>query len=774
MPAKTLFTNKYLRMKPEKITQMGFAQSVKSSVTPCTLKNLYAAMDAEVTNHVCADIEDALEKVKRGEMSREDFESYKREKKKELMVLTPHATYSDGQRSNKNALPSGLSMYDVDHIPDPRGYFQTLVKDRCGELGIVMAHVTPSTEGLRLIFEVPEGMTLAEAQKWMSEQLGDASYDGSVKDYARCSFIVPRAYLLYIDEEELCKQREMKPDTPNGYEVERESQNATVPESGDQIAPASDRNLRIFDLCLAEAGLKLEEIDQMGVYNWHNTLVAILSVGICRLMSQDELKAVIAVKMPNYSKEQDCQRLVSDFYKDYTKMNAPMSQRLRAIYAESVTGQKDKPLTTEDMLGDEPPKMPRRLPKSVKLMISKEPDIYKPASAMGLFPALGSHLYQVQFPYADHTMHEATFMQNCMAPMSSGKSCVNRVCEPIMADIKARDDENRRREDEWKEECRSMGANKQKPKRPDNLIIQMMSSDLTNAALVQKLQDAQGHFLYVQVDEVELFEQLKVNGKSGQIGKIFRLAYDCGYYGQERVGIQSVTGRPQMRMNYNASTTIQRGQQFFRPMLADGTLSRLTFSTIVTYRGMEMPVHGIYDEKHAEAIKPYIDRLNAAKGVIDLPQAQRLIQRMDKEAKDTAWLCDDEVYEKLGYRAVVSAWLRAMVLYIAEGKWSKDIENFAMWTMKYDMWCKMHFFGEQMHQQMAGEVVRTRGPKNMLDMLQDTFTFEDAQTQRLRERKKNTSPTQMLCMWELRGYITRDENGIYHKTPTYLKRKQVA
>ena len=774
MPAKTLFTNKDLRMKPEKITQMGFAQSVKSSVTPCTLKNLYAAMDAEVTNHVCADIEDALEKVKRGEMSREDFESYKREKKKELMVLTPHATYSDGQRSNKSAQPSGLSMYDVDHIPDPRGYFQTLVKDRCGELGIVMAHVTPSTEGLRLIFEVPEGMTLAEAQKWMSEQLGDTSYDGSVKDYARCSFIVPRAYLLYIDEEELCKQREMKPDTQNGYEVERESQNATVPESGDQIAPASDRNLRIFDLCLAEAGLKLEEIDQLGVYNWHNTLVAILSVGICRLMSQDELKAVIAVKMPNYSKEQDCQRLVSDFYKDYTKMNAPMSQRLRAIYAESVTGQKDKPLTTEDVLGDEPPKMPRRLPKSVKLMISKEPDIYKPASAMGLFPALGSHLYQVQFPYADHTMHEATFMQNCMAPMSSGKSCVNRVCEPIMADIKARDDENRRREDEWKEECRSMGANKQKPKRPDNLIIQMMSSDLTNAALVQKLQDAQGHFLYVQVDEVELFEQLKVNGKSGQIGKIFRLAYDCGYYGQERVGIQSVTGRPQMRMNYNASTTIQRGQQFFRPMLADGTLSRLTFSTIVTYRGMEMPVHGIYDEKHAEAIKPYIDRLNAAKGVIDLPQAQRLIQRMDKEAKDTAWLCDDEVYEKLGYRAVVSAWLRAMVLYIAEGKWSKDIENFAMWTMKYDMWCKMHFFGEQMHQQMAGEVVRTRGPKNMLDMLQDTFTFEDAQTQRLRERKKNTSPTQMLCMWELRGYITRDENGIYHKTPTYLKRKQVA
>ena len=747
-----------------KKTMMGFAPSVKSSVTPCTIENLYAAMDAEVTNRVCAEIEDALERVKRGEMSREDFETFKRDKKKELMVLTPHATFSDGVRQNKTAVPSGLSMYDVDHIADPRGYFNTLVSDRCRELGIVMAHVTPSTEGLRLIFEVPAGMTLAEAQKWMSEQLGDTSYDGSVKDYARCSFIVPRAYLLYIDEEELCKER-----TTQKAEITQKEPSLLC-----KNVEASDRNLRIFDLCLAEAGLKLEEIDQMGVYNWHNTLVSILSVGICRLMTQDELKAVLSVKMPNYTKEQDCQRLISDFYKDYTKMNAPMSQRLRAIYAESVTGQKDKPITTEDVLGEQPPQMPRRLPKSVKLMLSKEPDVYKPACAMGLFPALGAHLFDVHFPYADHTMHEATFMTNCVAPMSSGKSCVNRVCEPIMADIKARDDENRRREDEWKEECRSLGANKQKPKRPDDLIIQIMSSDLTNAALVQKLQDAKGHFLYVQVDEVELFEQLKVNGRSGQIGKIFRLAYDNSTYGQERVGIQSVSGCPRMRLNFNASTTIQRGQQFFRPMLADGTLSRLTFSTIITYRGMAMPVHGIYDEQFQKQLKPYIDRLNAAKGVIDLPQAQRLILRLDKEAKDMAWLCDDEVYEKLGYRAVVSAWLRAMVLYIAEGKWSKEIENFAMWSMNYDMWCKMHFFGEQMHQQMAGEVVRSRGPKNMLDQLADSFTREDAQAIRIRERKKDSNPTQQLCMWEQRGYITCDADGVYHKTPAYLKRKQAA
>ena len=748
-------------------TMMGFSPSVKSSVTPCTIENLYAAMDNEMTAKICADIEDALERVKRGEMSREDFETYKRDKKQQLMVLTPHATFTDGVRQNKSAVPSGLSMYDIDHIPDPRGYFNNLVKERCAELGIVMAHVTPSTEGLRLIFEMPEGMTLAEAQKWMSEQLGDSSYDGSVKDYARCSFLVPRAYLLYIDEEELCKQREVE-------KVKKTAESTPQPSTiSPQPSTATDRNLRIFDLCLQEAGLKLEEIDQVGVYNWHNTLVSILSVGICRLMTQEELKAVLSVKMPNYAKEQDCQRLVSDFYKDYTKMNAPMSQRLRSIYAESVTGQKDKTMTTEEVLGDEPPQMPRRLPKSVKTMISKEPDIYKPASAMGLFPALATHLFQVQFPYADHTLREATFMQNCMAPMSSGKSCVNRVCAPIMADIKARDEENMRREEEWKEECRSMGANKQKPKRPENLIVQILPTDMTNAAFVQKLQDAQGHPIYYQVDELELFDQLSINGKKN-VSKVFRLAYDCAPYGQARVGIQSVSACPLLRLNYHASTTIQRGQNYLHSMIADGTLSRLSFSTIITYRGMAMPIHGIYDEKHAEDIKPYIDRLNAAQGVIDLPQAQRLIQRMDREAKDTAWLCDDEAYEMLAYRAVVSAWMRAMVLYVAEGKWSKEIENFAMWTLKYDMWCKMHFFGEQIHQQMAGEVVRTRGPKNMLDMLADAFTREDAQAIRIRERKKDSNPTQQLCMWEQRGYITCDADGVYHKTPAYLKRKQVA
>lgn len=745
-------------------TAMGIALNVKSSVNPCTIEALYAAMDAPQTAQICAEIEDALEQVRRGEMSREDFETLKRDKKKQLPVLTPHATFTDGVRQNKTAVPSGLSMYDIDHIPNPVGYFNTMVKDRCAELGVVMAHVTPSGEGLRFLFIMPEGMTLAEAQKWMSEQLGDADYDGSVKDYARCSFLVPRAYLLYIDEEELCKEREVK------VVEERKPQPSVI---SPLTLKASDRNLRIFDLCLAEAGLKLEEIDNVGIYNWHNTLVAILSIGICRLMTEQELKAVLAVRMPNYSQEQDCQRLLSDFYNSYTKMNAPMNQRLRSIYAESVTERKDKSAKSEEILGEEPPQLPRRLPKSIKLLTSKEPDLYKPAAIMGAFPALGAHLVDVHFLYKDNTQHEATFMSCCIAPMSSGKSCINRVCDPIMADIKAKDEENYRRENEWKDECRSLGANKQKPKRPEGLIIQIMPSDMTNAALVQRLMDAQGHFLYTHVDEVELFDQLKVNGKAGQIGKIFRYAFDNQEYGQGRVGLQSVSGSPVVRWNWNAATTIQRGQQFFRPMLADGTLSRLTLSTIVTQRGMAMPIHGIYDDKFKKELKPYIDRLNAASGLIDLPQAKRLINTIEKEAQDMAWLYDDEVFERLSYRSIVSAWLRAMVLYLAEGKWSKEIENLAMWSFKYDMWCKMHFFGQQIGSQMEGEVVRTRGPQNMLDMLADAFTQEDARQVRISQNKK-PHPIQMLCMWQKRGYITQDADGVYHKTSAYLSKAQAA
>ena len=744
----------------------GYSVNNFSKVQPCTSSLLNEALDSAATKNVCDQIAQTLQKVKQGEMTRAEFDDYKKAMKKRLPVLTPHAIFKNGERNKENAIPSGLSMYDIDHIENPRGYYQSMVADRITELGIVMAYVTPSTEGLRLIFEMPAGMTLAEAQKWMSEQLGDENYDGSVKDYARCSYLVPRAYLLYLDEEELLKDREVKI-----QEKATEKVLAPVVTTSETITPAQQaRNIRMFDLCMKEAGLKPESIDVVGVYNWHNSLVAILSVGICRLMSQPELMQVLSVRMPNYSKESDCQRLVADFYEQYTKTNAPMTLALRRIYAEGMKDQSETKTMVKQTSDSEPPAMPEKLPKLIKLLTSKEPDNLWPAIAMGVFPPLGAHLYDTHFLYADNTYHEATFMQHTMAKTATGKACIGRVVECIMKDIEERDTINRAREQEYKDESARRGANKEKPERPKDLAVQELMSDITPAALVQKLGDANGHFIYSILNEVELFDQLDPSIKKQRLRNIIQLAFDCDWYGQERVGEKSVTGRYRMRWNWNSSSTIERGKEFYKPMLSDGSFNRISFSTIIPKNDGEIPKHGFYDEKFMAKLKPYIDRLNAAQGNYDLKKAQDLIKRIHAEAVDTAKLCDDESYEDTSHRAVVIAWLRAMVLYVAEGRWSKEIEDFAIWSFRYDMWCKMEFFGEELRKQMSREVVGSnRGPRNMLDMLPTEFSKVDAESVRMMQGKKDHDPYKMLWTWESRGYIEQDPlTGVYRKTNEYL------
>ena len=738
----------------------GYSTNNFSKVQTCTSTLLNEALDSATTKNVCDRIAQALQKVKQGEMTRTEFEDYKKAQKKLLPVLTPHAIFKNGERKNAEAIPSGLSMYDIDHIENPRGYYHSMIEDRISELGIVMAHETPSTEGLRLIFEMPAGMTLAEAQKWMSEQLGDENYDGSVKDYARCSYLVPRAYLLYLDEEELLKDREVKVVEPKKEAVQASVAMPSAPFIPEQHA----RNLRIFDLCLKEAGLKPESIDVVGVYNWHNSLVAVLSVGICRLMTQSELMQVLKDRMPNYSQESDCQRLVADFYEQYTKTNAPMTLALRRIYAESMAEVKPK-TPVKDVMGSLPPQLPEKLPKLIRLLVSKEPENLWPSIALGVFPPLGAHLYDVHFLYADNTYREATFMHHTMAKTSTGKACIPRVCECIMKDIAERDAVNRQREQEYKDEIAKKGANKQSPDRPDDLIVQELMSDITTAALAQKGKDANGHFIYS-----ELFNQLDPSRDKMRLRNIIQTAFDCDWFGQERVGEKSVTARFRMHWNWNASSTINRAQKFYEPMLVDGSFNRLSFSTIIPTNDGKIPKHGFYDAKFMAKLKPYIDRLNAAKGNYDLKKAQQLIERLNDEAVDTARLCDDEAYEDTSHRAVVVAWLRAMVLYVAEGRWSKEIEDFALWAFRYDMWCKMEFFGEEMRKQLAGEVVgSSRGPRNMLDMLPTEFSNVDAESVRLKQGKKDHDPYKMLWTWESRGYIQQDPlTGVYRKTELYL------
>jgi len=748
------------------MSKLGFSTNNFSKVVPCTVELLNSAIDSAEVMNVCAQIARKLEAVKAGQATRTEFDDYKTAMKKHLPVLTPHAIFKNGERKNAEAIPSGLSMYDIDHIENPRGYYQAMIADRVSELGINMAHITPSTEGLRLIFEMPAGMTLAQAQKWMSEQLGDSNYDGSVKDYARCSYLVPRSYILYMDEEELLKEREVKITTQ-----EPEPQIVTPSPTIAQNSPEHQRNLRIFDLATTEAGLTPDAIDVVGIHNWHTSLVAILSVGICRLMSQQAMMDVLATRMPNYSKEADCQRLVADFYDKYTKVNAPMPMSLRHLYKQSMAEQPAAKKAASQLLGNVPPAMPEKLPKLIKLLCSKEPEHLHPAIALSAFPALGSHLYDVHFLYADNTYHEATFMNHTMAKTSSGKSCVSRVCDCIMKDILERDEINRQREQDYKDECAKKGTNQQAPDRPDDLIVQTLLTDITPAALAQKGKDAEGHFIYSQLDEIELFDQLDASKQKRRLRNIIQCAFDNAWYGQERVGEKSVTARFRLHYNFNSSSTIVRAQEFYAPFLADGSFNRMSVATIMPIDNESIPKHGFYDAKFMAKLKVFIDRLVAAQGNYDLKKAQDLIQRIHQEAIDTYRLSGDEAYFDTSHRAVVLAWLRAMVLYIAEGKWSKDIEAFAMWSFKYDMWVKMTYFGDEIRKQMAGEKVSShRGPGNRLQYLPDAFTFDDAQKLLERLGSENTNPKKMLWTGENRKFIEQDPlTGIYHKTAHYFE-----
>ena len=756
------------------MSRIGISKNNYSKVQPCTVEMLNAAFDSANVKNVCDNIAQKLEAVKKGEATRAEFDDYKTAMKKQLPVLTPHAIFKNGERKNAEAIPSGLSMYDIDHIENPRGYYHSMIADRISELGINMAHVTPSTEGLRLIFEMPKGMTLAEAQKWMSEQLNDANYDGSVKDYARCSYLVPRAYILYMDEEELLKDREVempveaKPVPQNEVVVS----NVMAPSSTLALdSPKLQLNLRIFDRALVKAGLKPETIDVVGVHNWHTSLVAILSVGICRLIPQQELMDVLSVRMPNYAKELDCQRLVADFYENYTKLNAPMPLALRELYKECVEVQEEPKVMITQLMGSEPPVMPEKLPKLIKLLTSKEPENLWPAVSMSVFPALGAHLYDVHFLYYDNDYREATFMNHTMAKTASGKACVGRVCDCIMEDILERDKINRQREQDYKDECAKKGSNQDAPERPEGLIVQTLMTDITPAALAQKGKDAEGHFIYSQLNEVELFDQLDATKKKMRLRNIFQTAFDCDWYGQERVGEKSVTARFRLHYNWNASSTIKRAQDFYDEMLADGSFNRISFATIIPTDDDMIPKHGFYDAKFKARLKPFIDRLIAARGNDDLKKAQDLILRIQREASDTKNLTGDQAYFDTSHRAVIMAWLRAMVLYIAEGKWSKEIEEFAMWSFRYDMWVKMTFFGDRLRNDLAREKVTShRGPGNRLQYLPDSFTHEDAQNLLEKLGCDNTNPYKLLWTGEKRNFIEQDPNtGVYHKTAHYYE-----
>ena len=569
---------------------------------------------------------------------------------------------------------------------------------------------------------------------------------------------------------------------------------------------ASEKNLIAFDLFQDSAGLKGMNIDTVG--SRHSSLLAIMSAGASRVMSEEELMKVVAKRMPSYYQENDCHQLIHDFYAKYGDSSKPFSRdviRVNALAEQAakslLAGDCKSPgrLTGDFLSGQNgysslagnckspgrlagsnlkvqsstasyppPPPMPGKLPKLVELLISKTPEIYQPAVAHAIFPPLATHLWNTRFRYIDNVEHEATLMTCLLAGTGAGKSCVQMPISMIMEDIRKRDQENLKREKEWKEEMMRKGANKDKRKRPDNLIIQEIDADMTNPAFVMRTAEAKGHFLYTSLNEIDQFDALK--GIGNQHFRIMCLAFDPGnQYGQTRVGTQSVTERVTVRFNWNASTTIQKGQRYFSKVLTDGPLSRINFCTIPEREiGDKIPVYGTYDDQFRKELKPYIENLCMATGLIDCPEAYHLAEILSEENADFSQVTQNRIYENFTFRANVIAYLKACVLYVANGcRWEPEIEDFIRWSERYDLWCKMRFFEEDIQKaNNVGEHSNKRGPSNLLQSLPDTFTEQQVVEARAALGLSEEGTAHLLSTWVYRKYVKRGSenchNNSYH------------
>ena len=724
------------------------------------------------------------------------------ELKKQLPFRCAHYyQFRDNRRSQKNAVPESFLFQTTIDVDDKKYVDKAIEKARelnCSDTiwnGALLHLEYSARKKLHIDIRMPVGMTIEETQRAYCEALG-VPYDESCITPERMLFITDKESEIYrsphwyevLPQEELKKRRQAYLDrglTIDGRGVAVSSGSAILPAQPcdsnavhaahlspagtpqEAVAVATGKNLAAFDLFRNAAGLKDVDINTPG--SRHSSLLAIMSAGASRVMPEEELKAVVAQKMPAFSQERDCQQLIHDFYAKYGDSSKSMSQAVIRINAQAEkSSQKDavsfKTMSSEDNTDfnteDEkiaPPPMPEHLPKLVELLLSKTPDIYKPAVAHAIFPPLATHLCKTTFKYIDNVEHEATLMCCLLAGTGAGKNCVQMPINMIMEDIRKRDRENLNREKEWKDEVTRKGANKDKRKRPENLIIQEIDADMTNPAFVMRTAEAQEHFLYTTLNEIDQFDALK--GQGNQQFKIMCLAFDPGNsYGQTRVGTSSITERITIRFNWNASTTVQLGQRYFSKVLTDGPISRINFCTIPEREiGADMPVYGEYDDAFREALKPYIENLCKASGRIDCAEAFALAEKLKEENADFSRMSQNRVFENLSFRGNVIAFLKACVLYVANGcKWEPEIEEFIRWSESYDLWCKMIFFGAGIAKaNETGEKSSKRGPANLLQQLPDTFTYAQAEMVRQQNEFGKKGTAMMLRNWVNRHYIEK-------------------
>ena len=730
--------------------------------------------------------------------------------KSELPFFCPHyGMFRNNVRRQENAMPESFLFQTIIDVDDKEYVERAIEKARelncsSGIWNGSLLHLCYSArKKLHIGIRMPVGMTIEETQKAYCEALG-VPYDESCITPERMIFLTDKDSEIYrskmwcavMPESEIQARRKAFLDrgltfdgrgvakvnslqfTVNGNSNDKVQNNRLPGNHGTgELGEASEKNLIAFDLFVQSAGLEGMAIDTVG--SRHSSLLAIMSAGASRVMSEEELMKVVRTKMPSYYQEDDCHQLIHDFYAKYADSCKPMSRdviRVNALAEKQASQQVNSlqltvnsPNANHTVQGSmiqvqsseedypDPPAMPEKLPKLVELLLSRTPEIYKPAVAHAIFPPLATHLWQTSFRYIDNVVHEATLSTCLLAGTGAGKSSVNKPISYIMEDIRKRDAENLKREKEWKEEMTRKGANKDKRKRPDNLVIQEIDADMTNPAFVMRTAEAQGRFLYTSLNELDQFDALK--GTGNQHFRIMCLASDSdNQYGQTRVGISSVTERVTIRFNWNASTTIQKGQRYFSKVLTDGPISRINFCTIPEREiGDEMPVFGDYDDAYREGLKPYIENLNNARGLIDCPEAFQLALRLKDENAEFSRLSQDRVYENLSFRANVIAYLKACVLYVANGcKWEPEIDEFIRWSERYDLYCKMRFFGDAIKRaNFSNEKSSKRGPANLLQQLPDVFNFQQAEYLRSQLGMDKKGTPSMLRNWVNRNYIRK-------------------
>ena len=734
--------------------------------------------------------------------------------KSELPFFCPHyGMFKNNVRRQEAALPESFLFQTIIDVDDKEYVEKAIEKARelncsSGIWNGSLLHLCYSArKKLHIGIRMPVGMTIEETQKAYCEALG-VPYDESCITSERMIFLTDKDSEIYrskmwcavLPESEIQARRKAFLDrgltvdgrgdakvnslqfTVNSNSNDKVQNNRLSGNHGSgELGEASEKNLIAFDLFVQSAGLEGMVIDTVG--SRHSSLLAIMSAGASRVMSEEELMKVVRTKMPSYYQEDDCHQLIHDFYAKYADSSKPMSRdviRVNALAEQKANEVKSEERRVKNSNADgnytvqssnlqvqssdedypDPPAMPEKLPKLVELLISRTPEVYKPAVAHAIFPPLATHLWQTSFRYIDNVVHEATLSTCLLAGTGAGKSSVDKPIRYIMEDIRKRDAENLKREKEWKEEVTRKGANKDKRKRPDNLVIQEIDADMTSPAFVMRTAEAQGRFLYTSLNELDQFDALR--GSGNQQFRIMCLAFDpFNLFGQQRVGVQSVTERVTIRFNWNASTTIQKGQRYFSKVLTDGPISRINFCTIPEREiGDEMPVYGDYDDAYREALKPYIENLNNARGLIDCPEAFQLALKLKDENAEFSRLSQDRVYENLSFRANVIAYLKACVLYVANGcKWEPEIDEFIRWSERYDLYCKMRFFGDAIKRANdTGEKSSKRGPSNMLMQLPDEFTYQQVIDLRVANGMSQKGTSKMLGNWKDRHYIRAKEN----------------